>query len=161
MQQTRALSKRRRNRFRVCGLEHPDFYIYDSLPGAGEALARSVGVSWATTGALSLAGHLASLAGTAPVTEESGKWRKVRFRQAQTKSSARLFRIRAKASSSRSLQFQGYFAQAKERGHLHLGSSQHSPTAGWLSLGLSKNWPAFMTKSSICNGSKLAKCSRC
>lgn len=118
MQQTRRFIKETEKSIQALYLEHPDFYIYDSLPGAGEALAPAL---------LSKLGDdrerfpspatLQAFAGTAPVTEESGKWRKVRFRQACDKEFRTIVQNWAKASLQKSPWAQGYFAQAKERGH--------------------------------------------
>lgn len=118
MEQTRRFIKETEKSIESLYRAHPDAYIYASLPGAGEVLAP---------GLLSKLGDdrerfpsaatLQAFAGTAPVTEESGKWRKVHFRQACDKEFRTIVQNWAKASLRKSPWAQGYFAQAKERGH--------------------------------------------
>jgi transposase len=62
---------------------HPDFAIFDSLPGAGELLAPALLVKFGDDRErFPSAASVQALAGTCPVTEESGKRRLVKFRYA-------------------------------------------------------------------------------
>lgn len=118
MQETRRLIKETEKSLRSLYRSHPDYYIYDSLPGTGNVLGPAL---------LSKLGDdrerfptpatLQAFAGTAPVTEESGKWRKVRFRQACDKEFRTIVQSWAKASLRKSPWASAYFAQAQERGH--------------------------------------------
>jgi transposase len=58
--------------------QHPDRFIFDSFPGAGQALApRLLAAFRANRDQLQSAGQIQMLAGIAPVTESSGKSRRV------------------------------------------------------------------------------------
>jgi transposase len=64
-------------------VQHPDYAIFDSLPGAGELLAPALLVKFGDDRQrFPSAASVQALAGTCPVTEESGKRRYVKFRHA-------------------------------------------------------------------------------
>ncbi len=63
--------------------QHPDAPIFDSLPGAGEFLAPALLAKFGDhRGRFPTPGSVQCLAGTCPVTEESGKQRITKFRTA-------------------------------------------------------------------------------
>jgi transposase len=62
---------------------HPDYAVFDSLPGAGDLLAPSLLVKFGDhRGRFLTAADVQALAGTCPVTIWSGKKRYVKFRRA-------------------------------------------------------------------------------
>jgi Transposase/Transposase IS116/IS110/IS902 family len=62
---------------------HPDYFIFDSLPGAGSALGpRLLAALGTDRNRFSSASELQCWSGIAPVLESSGKQKRVRFRQA-------------------------------------------------------------------------------
>ena len=63
--------------------QHPDFLVFDSLPGAGDLLAPALLAKLGDDrDRFPSPSSLQALAGTCPVTEESGKRRFVKFRHA-------------------------------------------------------------------------------
>jgi transposase len=64
-------------------VQHPDYEIFDSLPGAGDLLAPGLLVKFGDDRQrFPSAGSVQALAGTCPVTERSGKRKFVKFRKA-------------------------------------------------------------------------------
>src|SRR6185436_19642876 len=63
--------------------QHPDHELFASLPGTGNFLAPALLAKFGDDRErFPNPGHLQALAGTCPVTEQSGKGRRVLFRQA-------------------------------------------------------------------------------
>ena len=98
--------------------EHPDASIYDSLPGIGAvlgpALLTKLGDDRQRFPEPSV---LQALAGTAPVTEQSGRRRSVRFRRACDKELRAVAQQWAKSSLQKSPWAVAYFTNARRRGH--------------------------------------------
>lgn len=116
---------------------HPDRHIYDSLPGVGAILAPAllskVGDDrerFPTPGALQ------AFAGTAPVTDQSGDRRTIRFRQACDHEFRAIVQQWAKSSLHYSPWAAAYFAQARER--------RHTPSRAL--RGLANRWLAILWK---------------
>jgi transposase len=62
--------------------QHPDAFIFQSLPGTGDLLAPGLLVKFGDhRDRFPTAGEIQALAGTCPVTERSGKRKLVKFRQ--------------------------------------------------------------------------------
>ena len=61
--------------------EHPDFFMFESLPGAGAVMApRLLAAFGSQRDRYSCAAELQTYSGIAPVTERSGKRKWVHFR---------------------------------------------------------------------------------
>lgn len=116
---------------------HPDRHIYDSLPGVGAILAPAL---------LSKVGDdrerfptpaaLQAFAGTAPVTDQSGDRRTIRFRQACDHEFRAIVQQWAKSSLHYSPWAAAYFAQARAR--------RHTPSRAL--RGLANRWLAILWK---------------
>jgi len=79
--------------------QHPDAFIFDSLPGAGKLLAPALLAKFGDDRARFPApGDVQALAGTCPVTERSGKRTVIRFRHGCDKEFRRICQQFAKAS---------------------------------------------------------------
>ena len=120
----------------IAGLfaQHPDAPIYRSLPGTGPvlqpALLAKVGDSRARFPKASV---LQALAGTCPVTIQSGGRRTVLFRRACDRTFRTIVQQWARLSLSHSPWAAGYYDQARERG---LSSSRAYRALGnrWLAI---------------------------
>ncbi len=79
--------------------QHPDAFIFDSLPGAGALLAPALLVKFGDhRDRFPAAASVQALAGTCPVTQQSGKRRVVKFRRACDKEFRRIAQQFARAS---------------------------------------------------------------
>ena len=84
--------------------QHPDAHIFDSLPGAGELLGPKLLVMFGDhRSRYPSPTILPSIAGTCPVTVQSGRSRSVRFRRACNHSYRQTAQQFAKSSSRRSV----------------------------------------------------------
>ena len=97
--------------------QHEDAFIFRSLPGAGTLLAPSLLAilgedrqRWPTPKAL------AAVAGTVPITAQSGNWRAVRFRRACNRQYRRTFQLLARCSRRQAEWAADYFQAALSRG---------------------------------------------
>jgi transposase len=113
VQQKRQAIKRVQQLF----LTHPDAHIFASLPGAGELLAPKLLVMFGDQRVrFPTPTAIQSLAGTCPVTIQSGKKRIIQFRRAcnhEYRHTAQLFAISSVPQSSWAAT---YFCNAKARG---------------------------------------------
>jgi len=97
---------------------HPDRHIYASLPGAGELLAPALlAMLGDDRGRFPSKASLQALAGTCPVTEQSGKRKVVKFRHACDHDARTLAQEWALASTRKSGWASAYYQQSRERGH--------------------------------------------
>lgn len=138
---TRTLIKETEKSIQTLYVAHPDRYIYDSLPGAGDVLAPALLSKLGDDRErFPTPGTLQALAGTAPVTQQSGRWRTVRFRHACDKEFRTIVQCWAKSSLEKSPWAIAYFSQARQRGHstarAHRGLANR-----WLAI-LWKLWQA-------------------
>jgi transposase len=100
--------------------QHPDAPIFRSLPRAGPVLAaRFIAEMGDCRERLKEAGALQALAGTAPITIQSGSTRRVHFRFACNKPLRHQFQQFARQSArlDGSVWARGYVANQLERGH--------------------------------------------
>ena len=96
---------------------HPDRFIFDSFPGAGQVLApRLLAAFGADRDRLQSAGQIQMLAGIAPVTESSGKSRRVHWRLACSKFLRQSFHEFAASSILWSDWAKAYHQTMRERG---------------------------------------------
>jgi transposase len=100
--------------------EHPDAPIFTSLPRSGQINAAQMLAEWGDCRqAYDSPDAIAALAGTTPVTKESGKHRAVHFRWACNKR----FRVAITTFADNSRHASGWaahiYAQARARGHDH------------------------------------------
>jgi len=136
---TRTLIKETEKTIQALYLAHPDHYIYDPLPGAGSVLAPALLSKLGDDRErFPTPGTLQAFAGTAPVTEQSGQRRMVRFRQACDKELRTITQRWAKASLEKSPWAVAYFTQARERGH-STSRVQRALANRWLAI-LWKLW---------------------
>jgi len=106
--------RRLRNRFN----EHPDAPIFDSMPGVGELLAPALLAKFGDDRQrFPNAATIQALAGTCPVTRQSGKYKSVRFRHACDKNFRHIAQQWARFSVQQSVWANTYLAQVQARSH--------------------------------------------
>lgn len=99
---------------------HPDFFIFESLPGAGAALAPRLLVAFGSQRErYANAEEVQAYTGIAPVTERSGKKKWVHFRWACPKFLRQTFHEWAGHSIAHSHWARSYYQQQRERGKGH------------------------------------------
>ena len=99
---------------------HPDFFIVQSLPGAGAALApRLLAAFGSQRDRYGSAEEVQKHSGIAPVTERSGKKKWVHFRWACAKFLRQSFHEWAGHSIAQSVWARAYYQQQRERGKDH------------------------------------------
>jgi len=100
--------------------KHPDFFIFQSLPGAGAALApRLLAVLGSQRDRYGNADEVQKHTGIAPVTESSGKKKWVHFRWACAKFPRQSFHEWAGHTIGYSVWARAYYQQQRERGKDH------------------------------------------
>ena len=96
--------------------QHPDCVIYQSLPGAGKLLEPALLVKLGDDRSrYPSASVVQALAGTCPVTDASGKRKKVYFRRACDRQFRQIAQQWARASTKESDWAAVYFQQARDR----------------------------------------------
>ena len=99
---------------------HPDFFIFDSLPGAGAVLApRLLAAFGSQRERYGNAGEVQAYSGIAPVMERSGKKKWVHCRIACPKFLRQSFHEWAGHSIARSVWARSYYQQLRSRGKGH------------------------------------------
>jgi len=99
---------------------HPDFFIFESLPGAGSALApRLLAAFGSQRDRYGSAEEVQTHSGIAPVMEKSGKKKWVHFRWACPKFLRQSFHEWAGHSISQSTWARAYYQQQRGRGKDH------------------------------------------
>src|SRR5215475_14456245 len=99
---------------------HPDFFIFDSLPGAGPVMApRLLAAFGSQRERYRSAREIQSFSGIAPVTESSGKRKWVHFRWACPKFLRQSFHEWAGHSIVQSEWARVYYQQQRSRGNTH------------------------------------------
>ena len=97
--------------------DHPDSPIFDSLPGAGDLLAPKLLVMFGDhRDRFPCPAAIQSLAGTCPVTDQSGKRRRVYFRKACNRDHRTTAQQFAKSSTLQAGWAATYFSQGLARG---------------------------------------------
>src|SRR6201997_3383196 len=100
--------------------EHPDFFIFESLPGAGAVMApRLLAAFGSQRDRYSCADELQTYSGIAPVTERSGKRKWVHFRWACPKFLRQSFHEWAGHSIVQSEWARVYYQQQRSKGNTH------------------------------------------
>jgi transposase len=100
--------------------EHPDFFIFDSLPGAGPVMApRLLAALGSQRERYQSATEVGTWTGIAPVIESSGKSRWVHFRFACSKFLRQSFHEWAGHSIAQSEWARAYYEQQRSRGKKH------------------------------------------
>ena len=96
--------------------QHPDRATFESLPGVGDYLSAALLVKFGEDRLrFPLAERLQTLAGTCPVTVQSGKSRWVRFRKACDKDFRRIAQQWARISVNQSVWAAEYYRQVRPR----------------------------------------------
>jgi transposase len=96
--------------------QHPDAFIFDGLPGAGEILAPGLLVKFGDDRErFPASADVQALAGTCPVTEKSGRRRKVLFRYGCDKEFRRIAQQFARASVRESGWAAAYWHESRPR----------------------------------------------
>ena len=99
---------------------HPDFFIFDSLPGAGPVLApRLLSAFGSQRARYGSAQEMQAYSGIAPVIERSGKKKWVHFRWAAPKFLRQSFHEWAGRSITQSQWARVYYEQQRRRGKGH------------------------------------------
>jgi transposase len=99
---------------------HPDFFIFDSLPGAGAVMApRLLAALGSQRDRYGSAADVQKYSGIAPITEQSGKKRWVHFRWACPKFLRQSFHEWAGHSIMKSAWARAYYQQQRGRGSDH------------------------------------------
>jgi transposase len=121
-------------RLQVIFEQHPDQKLFASLPGAGALLAPSLLAKFGDhRDRFPHASNLQCLAGTCPVTEQSGKGRRVRFRQACDHEFRQIAQQWAKESIAQSSWAATYWHQVRQ--HSHSNSHAYRCLANrWLAI---------------------------
>ena len=124
--------------------QHPDAFIFDSLPGAGEVLTPGLLVKFGDDRQrFPSAASIQALAGTCPVTDGSGQRRVVRFRKACDHEFRTITQQWAKASLNESPWAQAYWQEI--RPHCDSNSAAYRRLANrWLAI-LWKLWQTRQT----------------
>lgn len=119
--------------------EHPDHRIFDSLPGAGDFLAPALlGKFGDDRNRFPTPASVQALAGTCPVTDQSGKRRFVKFRRACDREFRAIAQQWAMASLNQSVWANAYWHQT--RTHSRFSSVAYRRLANrWLAI-LWKLW---------------------
>lgn len=100
--------------------QHPDQELFNSLPGAGEALAPRLAAAFGSDRhRFQSAEELQRFSGVAPVTEASGKMHGVHWRLACPKFLRQTFHEFAAASVRKSLWARAYYERQRQRGASH------------------------------------------
>jgi transposase len=99
---------------------HPDFFIFESLPGAGAVMApRLLAAFGSQRERFANAAEVQSYSGIAPVTERSGKKKWVHFRWACPKFLRQSFHEWASHSTTYSVWARSYYQQQRRKGKDH------------------------------------------
>jgi transposase len=99
---------------------HPDFFIFDSLPGAGLAPAPRLLAAFGSQRArYGSAQEVQTYSGIAPVIERSGKKKWIHFRWAAPKFLRQSFHEWAGRSITQSHWARAYYEQQRQRGKGH------------------------------------------
>lgn len=99
---------------------HPDRVIWDSFPGAGEALSPRLAAAWGIDrGRFQDAHEMQLLSGTAPVTEKSGKQTKVHRRWSRPKFMHQSFWEFAQSSTKHCAWAKAYLDDQISKGKKH------------------------------------------
>jgi len=99
---------------------HPDFFIFESLPGAGAVLApRLLAAFGSQRERFGNAGEVQTYSGIAPVMEQSGKMKWVHFRWACPKFLRQSFHEWAGHSIGQSVWARNYYHQQRCKGRRH------------------------------------------
>ena len=99
---------------------HPDFFIFESLPGAGAVMApRLLAAFGSQRERYANAAEVQSYSGIAPVTERSGKKKWVHFRWACPKFLRQSFHEWASHSMAYSVWARSYYQQQRSKGQDH------------------------------------------
>ncbi len=99
---------------------HPDFFIFESLPGAGPAMAPRLLAAFGSQRArYRSAQEVQAYSGIAPVMERSGKKKWVHFRWAAPKYLRQSFHEWAGRSITQSQWARAYYEQQRQRGKGH------------------------------------------
>jgi transposase len=99
---------------------HPDFFIFDSLPGAGAVMApRLLAAFGSQRERYGSAGEVQTYTGIAPVMESSGKKQWVHFRWACPKFLRQSFHEWAGHSIAHSVWARSYYQQQRSKGQDH------------------------------------------
>jgi transposase len=97
--------------------QHPDYPVFDSLPGLGDFLAPALLVKFGDDRQrFPTANSVQALAGTCPVTDKSGKRRRIFFRKACDREFRHIAQQWAISSTPHSPWAYAYFSQARQRG---------------------------------------------
>jgi transposase len=100
--------------------QHPDHDLFDSLPGAGEALAPRLATAFGSDrDRYESPEDIQKFSGIAPVTEKSGKTKWVHWRMACPKFVRQTFHEFAAASCKKSLWARACYEQQRKRGADH------------------------------------------
>lgn len=98
--------------------QHPDHALFDSLPGAGQLLAPALLAKFGDDRQrFPTAGSVQALAGTCPVTEQTGKRKTVKFRKACDRDFRAIAQQWAIHSVSQSVWAAGYLTHARPSSH--------------------------------------------
>jgi transposase len=99
---------------------HQDFFIFASLPGAGEVMApRLLAAFGSQRDRYASANEVQVYSGIAPVREQSGKMKWVHFRWACPKFLRQSFQEWAGHSIAKSVWARAYYRQQRKQGHDH------------------------------------------
>ena len=97
--------------------QHPDYVVFDSLPGVADFLGPALLAKFGDDRQrFPTANSVQALAGTCPVTDQSGKRRSIRFRKACDREFRSIAQQWARHSIAKSPWASAYFLKARHRG---------------------------------------------
>jgi len=129
---------------------HPDFFIFESLPGAGAALAPRLPAAFGSQRErYANAEEVQAYTGIAPVTERSGKKKWVHFRWACPKFLRQTVHEWAGHSVAHSQWARSYYQQQRERGKGHHAAVRGLASNGFASSFVAGKIGSLMTRADI------------
>ena len=129
---------------------HPDFFIFESLPGAGAVLApRLLAAFGSQRERYANAAEVQAYSGIAPVTERSGKKKWIHFRWACPKFLRQSFHEWAGHSIAHSQWARSYYQQQRERGKGHHVVVRGLAFNGFASFSVAGKIVSLMTRADI------------
>jgi transposase len=115
--------KRALKELRVLFEAHPDYLVFNSLPGAGDLLAPALLAKFGDDRRrFPTPASVQALAGTCPVTEASGKWKVIKFRFACDREFRHTAQQWARCSLKQSVWANAYYEQVRP----HCRSKSHA-----------------------------------
>lgn len=136
--------------------QHPDYTVFHSLPAVGDFLGPALLAKFGDDRQrFPTANSVQALAGTCPVTEQSGKRRSIRFRQACDREFRCIAQQWARHSTTQSPWASAYFLKARRRG-LSKSHAYRCLANRWLAIA----WKLWQTRQPYDEAYHLQQCTQ-